>query len=257
MMGSKLLRAGDTERGFAGWINRRFEGVRNLYARMLTDTLRYRPVVLGVWIIVALLVVPFYIFSQRELAPAEDQGVVFGVLQAAPNSTLDQTKLFASQIYDVYHSFPESESIFQITDPNGGFGGMVTKPWSERKKTAQQLLLESTGPLSKIAGVRVIPLTPPPLPGGGNFPVDFVIASAAEPQQLMQFANELVKKAFMSGMFIYADSDLKFDQPQAEIVFDRDKLRSQGVDLSQAGKDLSTLLGGNYVNRFSVDGQSF
>ena len=257
MMGSKLLRTGDTERGFAGWINRRFEGVRRIYERILTSTLQYRPVVFGVWIIVALLMVPFYIFSQRELAPAEDQGVVFGVLQASPNSTLDQTKLFASQIYDVYHAFPESESIFQITDPNGGFGGMVTKPWSERKKTAQQLLIQSTGPLSKIAGVRVIPLTPPPLPGGGNFPVDFVIASSAEPQQLAQFANELVKKAFMSGMFIYADSDLKFDQPQAEVVFDRDKLRSQGVDLSQAGKDLSTLLGGNYVNRFSIQGESY
>ena len=134
---------------------------------------------------------------------------------------------------------------------------MVTKPWSERSKTAQQLLIQSTGPLSKIAGVRVIPLTPPPLPGGGNFPVDFVIASAAEPQQLAQFANELVKRAFQSGIFIYADSDLKFDQPQAEVVFDRDKLRSQGVNLSQAGKDLSTLLGGNYVNRFSIQGQSY
>src|SRR5436853_4731247 len=226
MMGSKLLRTGDTERGFAGWINRRFESVRRLYERALASTLRYRPVVFGVWVIVALLVVPFYIFSQRELAPAEDQGVVFGVLQASPNSTLDQTKLFASQVYDVYHAFPEAESIFQITDPTGGFGGMVTKPWSERNKTAQQLLVESTGPLSKIAGVRVIPLTPPPLPGGGNFPVDFVIASAAEPQQLAQFANELVKRAFASHMFIYADSDLKFDQPQAEVVFDRDKLRS-------------------------------
>jgi len=257
MMGSKLLRAGDTERGFAGWINRRFASVRGLYERALTSTLRYRPVVFGVWVIVALLVVPFYIFSQRELAPAEDQGVVFGVLQASPNSTLDQTKLFASQVYDVYHAFPEAESIFQITDPTGGFGGMVTKPWSERNKTAQQLLIQSTGPLSKIAGVRVIPLTPPPLPGGGNFPVDFVIASSAEPQQLAQFANELVKRAFMSGIFIYADSDLKFDQPQAEVVFDRDKLRSQGVDLSQAGKDLSTLLGGNYVNRFSIQGQSY
>jgi multidrug efflux pump len=257
MMGSKLLRAGDTERGFSGWVNRRFESVRNLYKQVLTGTLQYRPVVLGVWIIVALLVVPFYLFSQHELAPAEDQGVVFGVVQASPNSTLDQTKLFASQIYDVYHSFPESGSVFQITDPTGGFGGMVTKPWSERKKTAQQLLMESTGPLSKIAGVRVIPLTPPALPGGGNFPVDFVIVSAAEPQQLEQFANELVKRAFASGIFIYADSDLKFDQPQAEVVFDRDKLRSQGVDLSQAGKDLSTLLGGNYVNRFSIDGQSY
>src|SRR6478672_8353514 len=167
-------------------------------------------------------------FSQQELAPAEDQGVVFGVVQASANATIDQTALFSKQIYDVYHSFPESASIFQITSPNGGFGGMVTKPWSERKKTAQQLLVESTGPLSKIAGIRVIPLTPPALPGGGNFPVDFVIASPGEPQQLVQFANQLVQKAMTSGIFIYADSDLKYDQPQAEVVFDRDKVRAQG-----------------------------
>jgi multidrug efflux pump len=209
------------------------------------------------WAIVAILIVPFYMFSQRELAPAEDQGVVFGVIQASANSTIDQTRLFTDQVYDVYHAFPESQSIFQITSPSGGFGGMVTKPWSERKKTAQQLLIESTGPLSKIAGVRVIPLTPPPLPGGGDFPVDFVIASAAEPQQVLGFANQLVQKAFQSGLFIYADTDVKFDQPQTEVVFDRDKLRSQGVDLGQAGQDLSTLLGGNYVNRFSIQGRSY
>src|ERR1700756_1350376 len=257
MMGARLLRAEDTERGFAGWINRRFESVRQGYTRGLAATLRYRPVVLTLWIIVALLMVPFYMFSQRELAPAEDQGVVFGVIQASPNSTIDQTNLYTNEVYDVYHSFPENESIFQITSPNGGFGGMVTKPWSERKKTAQQLLVESTGPLSKIAGIRVIPLTPPPLPGGGDFPVDFVIASPAEPQQLVQFANQLVQKAMTSGIFIFADADVKYDQPQAEVVFDRDKLRSQGVDLSQAGQDLSTLLGGNYVNRFSIQGRSY
>jgi multidrug efflux pump len=257
MMGSKLLRAGDTEKGFAGWINRRFERVRQAYISALSGTLRFRPVVLTLWIIVAALMIPFYMFSQRELAPAEDQGVVFGVIQASPNSTLDQTKLFTDQVYDVYHSFPESGSIFQITNAGGGFGGMVTKPWSERKKTAQQLLLESSGPLSKIAGVRVIPLTPPALPGGGNFPVDFVIASPAEPQQLAEFAKQFVAKAFASHVFIFADSDVKFDQPQTEVVFDRDKLRSQGVDLSQAGQDLSTMLGGNYVNRFSIQGRSY
>ena len=257
MMGSKLLRAGDTERGFAGWINRRFERVRSAYERTLTGTLRYRPVVLTLWAIVAVLMIPFYMFSQRELAPAEDQGVVFGVIQAAPNSTIDQTRLFTNQVYDVYHAFPESQSIFQITSPTGGFGGMVTKPWSERKKTAQQLLLESTGPLSKIAGIRVIPTTPPSLPGGGTFPVDFVIASPGEPQQLVDIAKQLVGAAFASGKFIYADSDLKYDQPQTEVVFDRDKLRSQGVDLSQAGQDLSTMLGGNYVNRFSIQGRSY
>ncbi len=257
MMGSKLLRSGDTERGFAGIVNRRFENVRNLYGRLLAGTLKYRPVVLTVWAIVAVLMIPFYMFSQRELAPAEDQGVVFGVIQSAPNATLDQTNLFTQQVYDVYHSFPESASIFQITNPNGGFGGMVTKPWSQRKKTTQELLVESTGPLSKISGVRVIPLTPPPLPGGGNFPVDFVIASAAEPQQVSALAEQIVQKAMASGLFIFADTDVKFDQPQTEVVFDRDKLRSQGVDLSQAGQDLSTMLGGNYVNRFSIQGRSY
>jgi multidrug efflux pump len=257
MMGSKLLRAGDTERGFAGVINRAFERVRALYSRTLAGTLQYRPVVFILWGIVVLLIVPFYMFSQRELAPAEDQGVVFGVIQSSANSTIDQTNLFTSEVYDVYRAFPESDSIFQITSPSGGFGGMVTKPWSQRKKTAQQLLVESVGPLSKIPGIRVIPLTPPPLPGGGNFPVEFVITSAMEPRQLDAFAKQLVGKAFQSGLFIFADSDLKFDQPQAEVVFDRDKLRSQGVDLTQAGQDLSTMLGGDYVNRFSIQGRSY
>jgi multidrug efflux pump len=257
MMGSKLLRPGASDRGFAGMVNRHFEKVRQLYSRTLGGTLQYRPVVFALWAIVVLVMVPFYMFSQRELAPAEDQGVVFGVIQASPNSTIDQTDLFTNQVYDVYKSFPESQSVFQITQPTGGFGGMVTKPWSERKKTTQQLMLQSAGPLSHIAGIRVIPLTPPALPGGGNFPVDFVIASPAEPQQLVAFANQLVKKAMTSGIFIYADSDLKYDQPQTEVVFDRDKLRSQGVDLSQAGQDLSTLLGGNYVNRFSIQGHSY
>jgi multidrug efflux pump len=117
--------------------------------------------------------------------------------------------------------------------------------------------MEVAGPLSQIPGIRAIPLTPPSLPGGGDFPVDMVIASAAEPEQLREFANQLVPKAFASGLFIFADADMKFDQPQAEVVFDRDKLRSQGVSLSQAGLDLSTLLGGDYVNRFSNQGRSY
>jgi multidrug efflux pump len=100
-------------------------------------------------------------------------------------------------------------------------------------------------------------MTPAPLPGGGDFPVDFVVASTAEPKQLEEFAKQLVGKAFASGLFIFADADLKFDQPQAEVVFDRDKVRSLGVDLSQAGRDLSTMLSGDYVNRFSIQGRSY
>jgi multidrug efflux pump len=257
MMGSRLLRSGASQRGFAGFVNRRFEGLRQTYTRLLTSTLVDRPVVLALWAIVVFLMVPFYLFSQKELAPMEDQGVVFGFVQASANSTLDQTKLFMDDIHDVYKSFPETASIFQITSPTGGFSGMVTKPWSERTKTTQELLLESSPKLAGIAGVRVIPQTPQPLPGGGDFPVDLVVASTAEPTQLVEIANQLVGKAFQSGLFLFADADLKYDQPQVEVVFNRDKVRAQGVDLSQTGRDLGTLLGGDYVNRFSIQGRSY
>src|SRR5207249_9103769 len=153
MMGSKMLRAGDTERGFSGWINRRFDGFRDAYMRTLSGTLKYRPPVYVVWAIVVALIVPFYLFSQKELAPKEDQSVVFGVIQAAPNSTIDQTKLFTQRVHDVYRSFPETGSIFQIISPTGGFGGMVTKPWKERKKTTAQLHIESARQLSQIPGI--------------------------------------------------------------------------------------------------------
>jgi multidrug efflux pump len=257
MMGSKMLRAGDTEKGFAGWVNHRFDILRQGYMRRLGSVLKYRPVVYILWFLIVILMVPFYMFSQRELAPNEDQSVVFGIVQAPANATLDQTKLFAQQVYNVYASFPETQATFQITNPTGGFGGMVTKPWSEREKTSQELHMESSGMLAKIAGVRVIPIVPPALPGGGGFPVDFVIMGTGEPQQLLDFANQLVMKSYQSGLFMFTDTDIKFDQPQTQVVFNRDKLRSEGVDMQEVGRDLSTLLSGNYVNRFSIQGRSY
>ncbi len=257
MMGSKLLRSGDTERGFAGIVNRRFERIRESYTRVLTGTLRYRPVTYTLWAIVVALILPFYMFSQKELAPTEDQNFVFSIIQAAANSTIDQTKLFARQVSDIYRGMPEHESDFQVIFPTGGFGGMVAKPHNQRKRSIEQIQLDASQKASAIPGIRAITLVPPSLPGSQGFPVDFVIVSTEEPARLAEFANQLVQKAFTSGKFMFADTDLKFDQPQARVVFNRDKLRAQGVDLSQAGRDLSTLLGGNYVNRFSIQGRSY
>ena len=258
MMGSKMLRAGDTEKGFAGMINRHFDTLRGLYTRILTGTLNFRPVVLTLWILVVLLIFPFYMFSQKELSPPEDQNFMFAILQGSANSTIEQTKLFADQVEQVYRSLPEKEATFQVIFPSGGFGGMVTKPFKDRKRGIQELVMEASAKSASIPGIRVIQLVPPSLPGnGGGFPVDLVLVSNEEPARIAEFANQLMAKAFTSGKFMYADTDLKFDQPQARVVFNRDKLRAQGVDLSQAGRDLSVLLGGNFVNRFSIQGRSY
>ena len=257
MMCSKLLRAGDSHKGFAGWINRRFEAIRRGYVRVLTNTLRWRPVTLTFAALFALLTVPFYMMSMKELAPKEDQGVVFGIVQAAPNATIDQTSRFTEQVNGVFKSMPETAETFQITDPTFGFSGMVTKPWSERTRSTEDIVGEVFGKVSAIPGVRVIATTPDPLPGGSQFPIEFVLNSTAEPREIYEFANELVQKALASKVYMFADTDLKYDQPQTEVVFDRDKVAMLGVNLSQVGADLGTLLGGNYVNRFSNAGRSY
>ncbi|HEX6094729.1 MAG TPA: efflux RND transporter permease subunit [Thermoanaerobaculia bacterium] len=257
MMGSKLLREGDTERGFAGFINRQFAKVQNKYTGVLSGTLNYRPVVITLWLIVVLLIFPFYMFSQKELAPAEDQSFLFAIVQSAANATIDQTKLFARQLSEIYRSVPEHVSDFSVIFPSGGFGGLIVKPYAERDRGIQEILVETTGKAAQVPGVRIIQLVPPSLPGSQGFPVDIAIVSTAEPAQLAELAQGLIGKAMQSGMFMFADTDLKFDQPQTRVVFNRDKLRAQGVDLAQAGRDLSTLLGGNYVNRFSIQGRSY
>ena len=257
MMSSQLLRAGDSHHGFAGWINRRFDALRNRYVRMLSNSLNWRPVTLTLAVIVIMLGYPFLMMSQSELAPKEDQGVILGIVQAAPNSTIDQTTLYTSKVNDIYKSIPETATTFQITQPFQGFSGLVTKPWSERKRSTDQIVGEVFGRTAGIPGIRVIATTPAALPGGGNFPVEFVISSTAEPVELLEMANKLVAKAMTSGVFMFADTDLKYDQPQSEVVFDRDKVAMLGLNLSQVGADLGTMLGGNFVNRFSFQGLSY
>ncbi|MBV8898757.1 MAG: efflux RND transporter permease subunit [Verrucomicrobia bacterium] len=260
MMSSRLLKANLTERGFAGWVNHRFESLKKSYRYVLKGTLTIRPVILTAAGIVIVLIIPFYFLSQRELAPREDQGVIFGLVQTAPNSTIDQNVLFSKEVNNVFKSFPETAQTFQIILPGSqgfGFSGMVTKPWSQRERTTQQLLPEVTKKLSVVPGVRIVTTTPPPLPGGANFPVEFVIASTVEPRELLEFANQLVAAAVQSGKFFFADSDLKIDQPQAKVTFDRDKVASMGLNLGSVGGDLAWLLGGNYVNRFSIEGRSY
>jgi multidrug efflux pump len=257
MMSSKLLREGDAERGFAGWINRQFDRLRDTYRRILSVTVANRWPVIAFCSVIGLLWAPFLLFSKSELAPNEDQGFIFGIIKAPANATLDQVTLFADEINKAFKSSPEVSNTFQISMPTGGFGGLVTKPWSERKRTTEQIAAELFPKTGSIAGLQVIPITPAPLPGGSNFPIELVIASTAEPRELLEVANKLVAKAFESGVFTFADTDLKYDQPQTEIVFDRDKVAALGLNLQRVGTDLSTMLGGNYVNRFSNQGRSY
>ena len=262
MMSAKLLRAGGQEKGMARISNRVFDRIRDFYGRKLDWTLQHRPAVYAVWVALGGFAILMFIllpsFSSVELAPTEDQGVVFGIVDASANSTIEQTQASAEEAGKIFHSFPETNFSFQITSPNSGFGGMVLKPWGERTTPTANLVGPLTMKLMAIPGIRMFPVMPPALPGGGQFPVEFVLESTAEPERILEFAQTLQGKAMQSGMFAFPPLiDTKIDQPQAEIVLDRDKVAALGLNMEQVGKDLGAMLGGNFVNRFNIAGRSY
>jgi multidrug efflux pump len=258
MMSAKLLKPGIEERGLARRIAAGFNRLRKLYGRWLGGTLRARPAVYIVWVTISLLAIPMFTMSPNELAPTEDQGVIFGVIDAAANSTLDQNSRYAEEVNKVFFSVPETDFTFQLTRPTSGFSGMVVKPWAARERTIFQILPEVQRKLQTIPGIRIFPILPPPLPGGGQFPVEFLIASTEEEDRILEFAQQLQLDAVKSGMFAFPPTiDVKIDQPQAEFVIDRDKVADLGLNLATVGADIAAMAGGNFVNRFDISGRSY
>lgn len=258
LMSAKLLKSGMEEHGLAGRISRDFARLRRFYGRLLDGTLNARPAMYLIWIVISGLTVPMFMMSATELAPSEDQGVIFGILDASADSTLDQTSVYAAAANKVFLDTPEAQFTFQVTFPSSGFCGLVVTPWEQRERTVAEILPEVQAGLAAIPGIQMFPVTPPALPGGGDFPVEFILASTADQEEILNFARQIQVKAMQSGMFAFPPLiDVKIDQPQAELVIDRDKVAAMGLSLASVGGDVSAMMGGNYVNRFNIDGRSY
>ena len=258
VMAAHFLHKEVEERGLPGFINRQFERLKKFYGGILDQSLKVRPAVYLLWIGLSLLIAPMYFMSANELAPTEDQGVVFGILGAAADASIESTSFYADEVFKKFSAVPEYDHAFQLTFADNGFGGMVTKPWAERTRTTMELQPIMQASVSQIPGVRMFMVTPSALPGGDNFKVGFVIAATAEPGEILKFVDALQQKCATNGMFAFPPMiDTKLDQPEVELVIDRDKVAALGLSLQSVGSDLAALVGGNYVNRFSLVGRSY
>jgi len=258
MMSSRLLQSDHKPGLLARGADRTFLALKRGYERALGAALSARGAIYALWIVLTLLLVPMYMFSPKELAPTEDQGVVFTSLDVPPNATLEQLTPYSEAVQKVWAATPEFDHSFQITLPTAGFGGMLVTPWGVRKRTIFDIQAEVGPKMGMIPGVRAPAFLPPALPSAGTFPVEVVIASTAPHEEIIRFAQQLVQEAMKSGQFAFPPmTDVKIDQAKSEIVIDRDKVASMGLTMQQVGADLASMLGGNFVNRFSIDGRSY
>ena len=201
MMSAKLLRVSEKEEGFSWWVNSHFNRLRDSYAHGLDRTLHARPAVYTVWAVLSLMAIPMYMFSPTELAPLEDQGFMFGIINNAANATADQKSHYGRAVENAFLVTPERDLTFQLllspSDPFaaglgvGGFSGMVVKPWDQRERSMKEILHEVQGRMAQIPGLQIFVGMPPALPGGSNFPIEFVITSTDAPEKMLEVARQL------------------------------------------------------------------
>ncbi|MBY0113362.1 MAG: efflux RND transporter permease subunit [Phycisphaerales bacterium] len=243
---------------FQHFVNGQFEGLKAIYERTLAFVMQMRwAVVIGALLITA-AGYPLYKFSRSELAPTEDEGIVFTVIQSAPDASLNYSLKYFDQVGHAFMELPDRKFLFQVMmSPTMGFGGIQAKDWDKRDVSTAQMRDAVFPKLMAVTGVRAFPALPPPLPGAGQFDVEMMVTSTEEAPQMAGYAMQLVGEAFGSGKFLYADTDLKIDLPQTRIVIDREKVADMGLDLASVGRDLAVLLSGGYSNRFNHEGRSY
>jgi multidrug efflux pump len=262
MMCSRLLTSELSSGRFVKYLDRMFDGLKHRYQRRLGRTLNYRPVTLLVVAGVIVATGLMYVTAQKELAPEEDQGILFNLVKTPPAGNLDYLEQVTDHLYQVFNTVPEKEHVFAINGMGGdvhqAFSGILFKPWEERHRTQQQILQELQPKVASIAGGQIFTFGRPSLPGStGGAPLQFVITTTADYEQLAQVLETMKQEATQSGLFIFTDSDLKFDTPQVEVKIDHDKANRLGITMQDIGNSLATLLGGNYVNRFNLYGRSY
>ena len=262
MMCSRLLKPHSTDR--LGWqervvafIDRRFDAVRRHYERWLRGSLNFLPVT-GVFALIVLGSIYFlYNGAKSELAPQEDEGVIITQSTPAPNATLAQKLIYSAQVYELFAKYPEMAHVFQIASPSHTIAGMVFTPWDERARTSNQLQPIVQQQLNGIAGVKIVAFQLPPLPGSQGLPIQFVIDTTNSFTRLNDVSQRFLEAAIKSGMFLFLDTDLKLDNPQSTVVIDRDKTAQLGLRMSDVGSAMAWMLGGGYVNYFSLDQRSY
>jgi len=261
MMCAHLLTKDLSEQRFTQFIDRSFNRLRSFYQRRLEGTLNYRPVTLLFSAVILVSCYFLFVLTPSELAPEEDMGAIFISATAPQYGNLNYLTKYTGEFEAIFNSIPEKGHYFMINGMgavNNAMAGFILKPWEERQRTQKNILPELQDKLNEVSGLDIAAFSLPPLPVGGDGPpVEFVLTSTGDYHTLFDAADTLQEAALSSGLFMFASTDIKFNKPQLDILVDRNKAAELGITMQTIGDTLAVFLGGNYINRFSVEGHSY
>ena len=261
MMAARVLKSGQPSR-FQHFVDSSFDRLANWYERRVSSSLDFRAVT--VLVVLALAGATGFMFfkTTTELAPEEDQGALFAVLNGPRYATRDYTKLYTDQISVLTKDIEEVSTEFSVAgfggQTNSGFYIWALKDWADRSRSQAEIQQEIQGQLGKVAGVEGFVFAPPTLPGaGGGLPISVIIQSIHDPQRVFEVAEQVKNKAQESGRFIVVQNSMAFDQPEVTVTIDRDRAAALNVPISDIGRTLGILVGGGSIGQFDRDSNSY
>lgn len=261
MMCSKLLTAEMQKNRLVHFLDLKFDSLKNRYQKWLHGSLNYRPVTLVLIVTVLISCFFLYVLTPKELAPEEDQSVLFVSSTAPEYANIDYVEKFTAQFNQIFKKVPQIQDYFVVNGMgavNSVIAGVILKPWDQRDISQKKLTPIINKKLQQVAGLNTVVFPLPSLPTGGNgLPIQFVITSTGSYQLLYQLAQKITAAAKKSGMFLFVDNSLKFNKPEIDVKIDRNKAADLGVDIQDLGTTLATAMSGGYINYFSMEGRSY
>ncbi|MES0811554.1 efflux RND transporter permease subunit [Roseibium sp. SCPC15] len=238
-------------------VNRAFDRLSSGYGHLLRSLLNWRWQIITFALVFSLLMVPFYLFSAKELAPVEDQGNINVVINAAPGSSLDSVNEGMNKLVDLGLQLPDAEEFWQILTKDGGFGGISFKNFFDREQNVKEILPQFYGLLGQVGELKVLPFLGSALPTAGQFDVEMVIKGPGDYEELQQLTYQFLGAGFESGKFLFVDTDLKVDLPIIRLDYDHERMGDLGLTSSQISNQLSFMLSDRYLNRFDAKGRAY
>ncbi|MGR9074243.1 MAG: efflux RND transporter permease subunit [Gammaproteobacteria bacterium] len=262
MLSSKVLKDKDAEGRFEIAVEKAFRGLSENYRRILHPVLEYPGMMPAIALLVMISIYYMFEMSQKELAPTEDQSILFFMATGPQTATLDYNETYSRELIKQFETVPEYNESFWLLgfggDNNVVFGGFKMPSTFLRKRSQMEIQPELQEKVNRIAGFQTAVIPRPSLPGsGGGLPLQFVIVTDAGYAELDWVADQLLDKALQSGRFNFLSKEVNFDRPKATLIIDRDRAADLGLTMQEIGTNLATLLGGQYVNRFSLKGRSY
>jgi len=238
-------------------VNHYFDVLKTRYAALLESSFSWRNQILVAGVFLSLLMIPFFLFSAKELAPIEDQSSINIIIEAPPEASLNYTNHYMNKVIDLVSNTPGYKMTWQVVTPNGGFGGIEFVDFSERDEKVQDTQPKLFGQLSGITGLKVLPVLSSSLPTAGNFDIELVVQGNDTYENMQDYAQQLLQVGYKSGQFMFVDTDLEVNLPQVRVHFDHERIADFGMKVEDVSRQLSALIAEQDSNRFNADGKAY